>query len=143
LDLFDCVGVTTDRAAAMGVTTDRAAAMGVTTDRAAAMTCRYSGLVQRARNVAPYSVSYNCSIHRETLAAKELDKALHEVLTDAAKMLTLSQPVRSTHVCSKFYVWIWFLNMYTCYFTQKFVGCQEAVCCKDCFSRDKKCVHFF
>ena len=61
--------------------------VGITTDGAAAMTGKRDGLVQRVKNVAPKAVSYHCFIHREALAAKELSEELHEVLQTAVKMV--------------------------------------------------------
>lgn len=61
--------------------------VGVTSDGAAAMTGPKSGLVQRIKNVAPNAVSYHCFIHREALAAKDLGTELHEVLNIAVKIV--------------------------------------------------------
>lgn len=61
--------------------------VGITTDGAAAMTGVRTGLVQRIKNVAPGAISYHCFIHREALAAKELGEELHDVLNVAVKMV--------------------------------------------------------
>ena len=62
--------------------------IGITTDGAAAMTGVRAGLVQRIKNVAgPGAVSYHCFIHREALASKELGEDLHEVLNSAVRMI--------------------------------------------------------
>ncbi|XP_043916349.1 protein FAM200A-like [Protopterus annectens] len=61
--------------------------IGITTDGAAAMTGKKSGLVQRVKHMAPKAVSYHCFIHREALAAKELSEDLHNVLASGVKMV--------------------------------------------------------
>ena len=45
--------------------------VGITSDGAAAMTGKRAGVVQRVKNVAPSAAAYHCFIHREALAAKE------------------------------------------------------------------------
>jgi hypothetical protein len=45
--------------------------VGGTTDRAAAMAVNCSGLVARIQSVAHNAVSYHCFIHRQALAAKD------------------------------------------------------------------------
>ena len=61
--------------------------VGVTTDGAAAMTGKYSGVIQRIKNVASNAVSCHCLIHREALAAQELDEELHGVMMSAVKIV--------------------------------------------------------
>ena len=61
--------------------------VGITTDGAAAMTGKHSGVTQRIKNVAPNAISYHCFIHREALAAKELGEELHDVMMNAVKIV--------------------------------------------------------
>lgn len=61
--------------------------MGITTDGAAAMTGKHSGVIGLIKNVAPNALSCHCFIHREALAAKELGEELHEVMTNVVKIV--------------------------------------------------------
>lgn len=74
--------------------------VGVCTDGAAAMTGRKSGLVARVKQAAPHSsVSTHCVIHREALAAKDMNNDLAEAFPHVLKLLTSSKPGRSITVC--------------------------------------------
>jgi len=61
--------------------------IGVCTDGAAAMTGRHSGVVQRIKAVAPRAVSMHCVLHRDALAAKDIDPGLHEILNNAVTIV--------------------------------------------------------
>lgn len=61
--------------------------IGVCTDGAAAMTGRHSGVVQRIKAVAPRAVSTHCVLHRDALAARDMDPRLHEVLNNAVSIV--------------------------------------------------------
>ncbi|KAM9302035.1 SCAN domain-containing protein 3-like [Gastrophryne carolinensis] len=56
--------------------------VGICTDRAAAMTGRLSGLTARIKEVAPESESTHCIIHREMLASRKMSPEFNSVLID-------------------------------------------------------------
>ncbi|CAL9683899.1 unnamed protein product [Knipowitschia caucasica] len=57
--------------------------VAVCTDGAAAMTGRKSGLVARVKSVNPNIIATHCMLHRQALAAKDMDPDLHSVLNTA------------------------------------------------------------
>ena len=61
--------------------------VGICTDRAAAMTGRLPGFTTRVKEVAFESESTHCVIHREMLASQKMSPELHNVLQDVIKMI--------------------------------------------------------
>lgn len=61
--------------------------IGICTDGAAAMTGRHKGVVTRILEVAPRAVATHCFLHRETLAAKDLEPGLHAVMNAAVEVI--------------------------------------------------------
>ncbi|KAK7918919.1 hypothetical protein WMY93_010203 [Mugilogobius chulae] len=71
--------------------------VAVCTDGAAAMTGRRSGLVARIKSVNPNIIATHCMLHRQALAAKDMEPALHSVLntTISAVNFVKSRPLQS------------------------------------------------
>lgn len=65
----------------------RSLCVGVCTDRAAAMTGRLSGLTARIKEIAPECESTHCDIHREMLASRKMLLELNSVLNDVVKVI--------------------------------------------------------
>lgn len=61
--------------------------VSICTDGAAAMTGYKSGLVARIKKTAPHIVSTHCMIHREVLAAKNMNEDLSEVFSTCVKIV--------------------------------------------------------
>lgn len=61
--------------------------VGICTDGAASMTGRKSGVVARVKEVAPAATSTHCMIHREVLAAKNMEESLEEVFSSCVKII--------------------------------------------------------
>lgn len=59
--------------------------VGVTTDRAAAVTGKHSEVVKRILDRAPSATWNHCFLHREALAAKDMVPELHTTLQDVIK----------------------------------------------------------
>ena len=51
------------------------------------MTGRHKGVVTRILEVAPRAIATHCFLHRETLAAKDLEPGLHAVMNAAVEVI--------------------------------------------------------
>ena len=61
--------------------------LAVCTDEAASMTGIQSGLIAQIRAMNPDMISNHCMIHRQALAAKNMQPDLHDVLKDVIKVV--------------------------------------------------------
>uniref|UniRef100_UPI00398F2BF5 protein FAM200B-like n=1 Tax=Pristiophorus japonicus TaxID=55135 RepID=UPI00398F2BF5 len=61
--------------------------IGVCTDGAAAMTGKHSSVVQKIKATSPGAIWTHCFLHREALAAKDIEPGLHGVLNTAVTLV--------------------------------------------------------
>ncbi len=96
------------------------------TDGARAMLGRHSGVVKRARDVAPLLTHVHCCIHREALGAKRMPMDLKTILDDAVRMVNYIKVVHCKHVCFPFCVKRWVVNTTSFYYIPRSAGSHAA-----------------
>lgn len=81
--------------------------VGICTDRAAAMTGQLSGLTARIKQVARECESRHCVIHREMLASRKMPPELKSILDYVVKVINHIKAHALTHACSSSFVRRW------------------------------------